>query len=104
LSFEGWQIDERKRELRRAGGGAVALTSSEYDLLHAFASSPNRVLNRDQLMDLAKGREWAANDRAIDTQIVRLRRKIERDPKNPELIKTVRGAGYVFAAAVARGR
>ncbi|MCC7049627.1 MAG: response regulator [Alphaproteobacteria bacterium] len=104
LSFLDWRLDEQKRELRRAGGEAVALTSSEYDLLHALAGSPNRVLNRDQIMDLAKGRDWAANDRAVDTQIVRLRRKIERDPKNPELIKTVRGAGYVFAASVTRSR
>lgn len=100
LTFQGWELDLLKRELRRPGGGAVPLTTGEYELLCAFARSPNRVLNRDQLMDLVKGREWAANDRAIDAQIVRLRKKVESDPKNPELIKTVRGSGYIFAAAV----
>ncbi|MCK6451368.1 MAG: response regulator [Alphaproteobacteria bacterium] len=102
LAFSGWRLDLLKRELRREDGQPVALTSGEYDLLQALARSPNRVLNRDQLMDLVKGREWAATDRAIDTQIVRLRKKIERDPRNPQLIKTVRGAGYIFAATVAR--
>jgi two-component system OmpR family response regulator len=58
------------------------------------------VLNRDQLIDLVKGREWAAYDRGVDTQVMRLRKKIEADPSNPGLIKTVRGSGYVFAAAV----
>jgi DNA-binding response OmpR family regulator len=100
LVFEGWRLDLLKRELRRGDGTKVGLTSGEYDLLCAFARSPNRVLNRDQLMDMVKGREWAANDRAIDAQIVRLRRKVESDPKNPALIKTVRGGGYVFAAGV----
>ncbi len=100
LTFQGWELDLLKRELRRAGGDTVPLTTGEYELLCAFARSPNRVLNRDQLMDLVKGREWAVNDRAIDAQIVRLRKKVEPDPKNPELIKTVRGSGYIFAAAV----
>ena len=66
----------------------------------SFARHPNRVLNRDQLIDLVKGREWAAYDRGVDTQVMRLRKKIETDPSNPSLIKTVRGSGYVFAAAV----
>jgi len=103
LAFAGWRLDLLKRELHRADGEPVPLTTGEYDLLQALARSPNRVLNRDQLMDLVKGREWAATDRVIDTQIVRLRKKIERDPKNPELIKTVRGAGYIFATVVTRG-
>jgi two-component system phosphate regulon response regulator OmpR len=100
LGFQGWRLDLQKRELRRPEGDLVQLTTSEFELLRAFATSANRVLNRDQLMDLAKGREWAANDRAIDTQVGRLRKKIEREPANPELIKTVRGAGYVFAVTV----
>jgi two-component system OmpR family response regulator len=100
--FQGWCLDTTKRDLRRPGGAAVELTSGEYDLLHAFAGSPNRVLSRDQLMDLVKGRAWAANDRAIDTMVARLRRKIERDPKSPEFIKTVRAAGYIFATPVQR--
>ncbi|MGQ0674996.1 MAG: response regulator [Rhodospirillales bacterium] len=103
LIFLGWKLDLLKRELRRPGGGTVPLTTGEYELLCAFARSPNRVLNRDHLMDLVKGRAWAANDRAIDAQIVRLRKKVENDPKNPELIKTVRGSGYIFAAPVEGG-
>ncbi len=101
FEFQGWRLDPTKRELI-GPGGAVELTSGEYDLLHAFAASPNRVLSRDQLMDMVKGRAWAANDRAIDTQVVRLRKKIERDPARPALIKTVRGAGYIFATPVSR--
>jgi two-component system, OmpR family, response regulator len=101
LVFEGWQLDLVRRELRRATGGSVALTTGEFELLLAFAKNPNRVLNRNQLMDLVKGREWAAYDRGIDTQVMRLRKKIETDPHQPRLIKTVRGTGYLFAAAVA---
>src|SRR5579864_6395247 len=103
LNFQGWRLDQLKRELRRPDGRLVPLTTGEFELLRVLARNPNRVLNRDQLMDLVKGREWEAYDRAIDTQVVRLRRKVERDPGNPEMIKTVRGAGYVFAAEVTRG-
>lgn len=101
LAFEDWELDLATRELRRAGG-AVGLTGGEFDLLRAFATNPNRVLDRDTLMNLVKGRDWAAYDRSIDAQIVRLRRRIEADPANPRLIKTVRGAGYLFAAVVRR--
>lgn len=100
LVFQDWRFDLLKRELRRPDGNLVPLTAGEFDLLRVFASNPNRVLDRDHLMTLVKGRDWAAFDRAIDTQVVRLRRKIEPDPHNPQLIKTVRGAGYIFAAAV----
>jgi len=100
LSFEGWRLDLTRRELRRPSGEPVGLTAGEFELLRVFATHPNRVLSRDQLLDLAKGREWAAFDRAIDTQVGRLRKKIEADPGNPTLVKTVRGGGYVFAAAV----
>jgi two-component system phosphate regulon response regulator OmpR len=103
LTFQGWRLDLERRELRRPSGEAVALTSGEFDLLRVFTTHPNRVLSRDQLMDLIKGREWETYDRAMDTQIVRLRKKIEADPAQPSLIKTVRGAGYVFASTVARG-
>ena len=102
LRFQGWQLDMLRRELRSPDGIAVPLTSGEFELLRAFATHANRVLNRDQLMELVKGRERETYDRAIDTQIVRLRKKIEADPANPALIKTVRGAGYVFAATVTR--
>ena len=78
----------------------MPLTTGGFELLRVFARNANRVLTREQLLDLVKGRGWSAFDRSIDTQVARLRRKIERDPAKPELIKTVRGAGYVFAAAV----
>lgn len=100
LLFDGWRLDLLKRELMNPAGQPVPLTTGEFELLRAFTGHPNRVLNRDQLMDLVKGRDWAAYDRAIDTQVVRLRRKIENDPASPSLIKTVRGAGYLFAATV----
>ncbi len=100
LVFQGWRFDLLKRELRRPDGDLVPLTAGEFDLLRVFARNPNRVLDRDHLMTLVKGREWAAFDRAIDTQVVRLRKKIEPDPQNPQLIKTVRGTGYIFAASV----
>jgi two-component system phosphate regulon response regulator OmpR len=103
LHFQGWEMDLLRRELRKPHGGVVPLTSNEFELLRAFATHANHVLSRDQLMELVKGREWEAFDRAIDTQIVRLRKKIEVDPGNPTLVKTVRGAGYVFAAAVTKG-
>jgi DNA-binding response OmpR family regulator len=102
LTFEGWRLDLLRRELCGQDGTPVALTAGEFELLCAFAQHPNRVLKRDQLMDLVKGPDWAAYDRTIDSQVVRLRRKIETDPTNPSLIKTVRGAGYVFAVSPAR--
>jgi len=102
LSFDGWSLDLIRRELRDASGGAVALTAGEFELLRVFASNPNRVLSRDRLIELVKGRDWASFDRAIDTQVGRLRKKIEADPANPTLVKTVRGGGYIFAASVTR--
>ncbi len=102
LVFDGWKLELAKRELRTPDGALVALTAGEFDLLAAFAERPKRVLNRDQLLDLTKGRAAAAFDRAIDVQLSRLRRKIESDPKDPSLIKTVRGGGYIFTADVVR--
>jgi two-component system phosphate regulon response regulator OmpR len=102
LVFQGWRLDLVRRELRRPDGEVVPLTAGEFDLLRAFATNPNRVLGRDRLMTLVKGEDWAAFDRAVDAQVVRLRKKIEADPSNPTLIKTVRGAGYVFATAVTK--
>ena len=102
LRFGDWRLDLDRRELAQADGSPVTLTAAEFNLLRAFAEHPQQVLSRDRLMDLMKGRDWASFDRAIDTQVVRLRRKIEPDPANPALIKTVRGAGYVLAAAVVR--
>ncbi len=102
LVFEGWRLDTARRELRDPEGVLVALSAGEYDLLAAFATHPQRVLNRDQLLDLTKGREAAPFDRSVDVQLSRLRRKIEPDPANPTLIKTIRGGGYMMAVPVAR--
>jgi two-component system OmpR family response regulator len=77
-------------------GDPIDLTAGDYDLLRAFVERPGRVLTRDQLLDLVKGRDAHSFDRAIDNAVSRLRRKIERDPTRPLLIKTVHGAGYVF--------
>ncbi|QFU16321.1 response regulator [Microvirga thermotolerans] len=98
IRFDGWQLDLARRELKAPDGSAVPLTTGEFDLLATFARHPGRVLNRDQLMDLTRGRQWEAIDRSIDAQVARLRRKIEADPKHPTLVKSVRGIGYVFTA------
>jgi two-component system phosphate regulon response regulator OmpR len=97
LRFDGWRIDFDRREVRRPDGAQVPLTSGEFDLLAVFVRHPGRVLTRDMLMDLTRGRQWEAFDRAIDAQDARLRRKIESNPKAPAIIKSVRGIGYVFA-------
>jgi two-component system, OmpR family, response regulator len=98
--FDRWRLDAGARELRRDDGVTVPLSTGEYDLLTAFVQRPQRVLSRDQLLDLARGRAATAFDRSIDTQVSRLRRKLERDPADPKIIKTVWGGGYTFAAAV----
>ena len=98
--FAHWQLDMARRELIDSDGLSISLSTAEFDLLKVFLERPQRVLSRDQLLDLARGREAQAFDRAIDTQVSRLRRKLERDAKNPELIKTVWGGGYLFAAEV----
>jgi two-component system, OmpR family, response regulator len=98
--FAQWQLDMARRELIDRAGISISLSTAEYDLLKVFLERPQRVLSRDQLLDLARGREAQAFDRAIDTQVSRLRRKLEQDAKNPELIKTVWGGGYLFAAEV----
>jgi two-component system OmpR family response regulator len=78
----------------------LSLTAGEFDLLAAFAQNPQRVLSRDRLLDLTKGRTGTPFDRSIDVQLSRLRRKIEDDPKEPRLIKTVRSGGYIFTPQV----
>ena len=100
LAFEGWTVEPAKRRVRAPDGREVALTTGEFDLLLAFATHPGRVLDRDRLLDLVKGRDWAAHDRSVDQQVARLRKKVEPDPANPSLIKSVRGVGYLFAAVV----
>jgi two-component system, OmpR family, phosphate regulon response regulator OmpR len=96
VCFGACQLDLDAHRLYDAAGEEVPITSMEYDLLKAFAEHPNRVLSRDQLLDLAHNRDWEPFDRSIDIRIARLRRKVEADPSKPQVIKTVRGAGYIF--------
>ncbi|WP_284417880.1 MULTISPECIES: response regulator [unclassified Bradyrhizobium] len=98
--FDRWQLDAGTRELRRDDGVIVPLSTGEYDLLLAFVERPQRVLSRDQLLDLARGRTTVAIDRSIDTQVSRLRKKLELDHTDPKIIKTVWGGGYTFALPV----
>jgi two-component system, OmpR family, response regulator len=98
--FNGWRLEPAGRVLRSPSGAVVDITSGEFDLLMAFVARPQRVLTRDQLLDLAKGRSSAAFDRSIDVQISRLRRKIEADPREPAIIKTIRSGGYLFTSLV----
>jgi two-component system OmpR family response regulator len=102
IGFAGWRLDAARRELTSPEGVRVELTAGEFDLLLAFAEHPRRVLTRDQLLDLTRGRMAQPFDRSIDVQLSRLRRKIEADPKNPEIIKTVRAGGYIFTHPVER--
>jgi DNA-binding response OmpR family regulator len=90
-------LDLDARVLRDEEGVEHPLTTSEFTLLKAFAENPKRVLTRERLLDMANARDPEAFDRAIDVRIVRIRRKIEPDPNRPRIIKTVRGAGYVFS-------
>jgi two-component system OmpR family response regulator len=101
-AFDRWRLDATRRELIRADGVTLPLSTGEYDLLMAFVERPQRVLSRDQLLDLARGRAASALDRSIDTQVSRLRRKLELDPGDPRIIKTVWGGGYVFTPAVSQ--
>jgi two-component system, OmpR family, response regulator len=103
LCFAGWRLDIVRRELRSADNALVLLSGSEFDLLLAFAEHPQRVLTREQLIDLARGSTHVAFDRSIDVQVSRLRYKLEQDPKNPALIRTIRNAGYMFLPEVTRG-
>ena len=100
--FAGWRFDIAARRLAAEDVGEVALTTAEFDLLRVFVERAGRVQNRDQLLDSTRGRDWSPFDRSIDNLISRLRRKIEADPAHPQLIKTVRGAGYVFTPKVTR--
>ena len=100
LEFGGWRLDVTQRQLFSPSSALVSLRAGEFDLLLALAERPQRVLTRDQLLDLSRGRTANNFDRSIDVQISRLRRKIEADSKTPALIKTVRNGGYVLAANV----
>ena len=101
-AFAGWVLKSGERALVDREGVSVALSTGEFALLLALVTRPRQVLTRDQLLDLTQGREAAAFARAVDNQVSRLRRKIEADPKNPEIIKTVWGGGYTLAAEVTR--
>jgi two-component system, OmpR family, response regulator len=98
--FAGWELNLKLRGLTAADGRHVELTNSEFSLLCAFLSAPQQLLSRDQLLDQSRLHSLEVSDRAIDVTILRLRRKIEVDPASPQLIKTQRGLGYVFTAAV----
>jgi two-component system OmpR family response regulator len=100
LAFAGWRLDVTHRQLYSAKNVLVPLRAGEFELLLAFVERPQRVLSRDQLLDLSRGRSAGVFDRSIDVQVSRLRRKIEPDPKEPTLIRTVRGGGYTLAANV----
>lgn len=100
FEFSGWSLRTDQRNLRDRDGVVVALSSGEYELLLALLERAGQVLNRDQLLDITQGREAGVFDRSIDNQVSRLRRKIEADPKNPEIVKTVWGGGYVLAGTV----
>jgi DNA-binding response OmpR family regulator len=96
IKFGEFTLDLEAHQMLDKDGAPVALTSMEFDLLKAFAENPNRVLDRDQLLSLSHNRDWDPFDRSIDIRITRLRRKIEVEPSRPQIIKTVRGAGYIF--------
>jgi two-component system OmpR family response regulator len=102
IRFGGWTLEPSRRRLMNPDGVEVPLTGGEYDLLVALVDRANRVLTRDMLLDLLRGRQAGPFDRAIDVAISRLRRKLEDDGRNAQLIKTVRGGGYVLAATVER--
>lgn len=101
--FQGFTLDLDTVTLTSPDGSQPRLSSTEFTLLKTFAEHPNRVLSRDQLMDFIHTNDMPAFDRSIDVQITRLRKKIESDPKEPSLIKTIRNQGYIFASPVERG-
>jgi two-component system phosphate regulon response regulator OmpR len=101
VAFGRCRLDLDAHKLFDEDDKQIALTSMEFDLLKAFAERPNRVLSRDQLLELAHNRGWEPFDRSIDIRIARIRRKIETDPGKPQVIKTVRGAGYMFSTDTA---
>lgn len=103
IGFAGWHLDITCRELRSPQNVMIPLSGGEFDLLVVFLEHPQRILTREQLIDLTHGQGHDAFDRSIDVQVSRLRRKIEPDSKRPDLIRTVRNGGYLFTAKVSRG-
>ncbi len=104
IRFADWVLDTVHRQLVSAAGVVTPLSGTEYRLLRIFLNHPNRVLNRDQLVDLTQGKEADPFDRSIDVQVSRLRQRLGDDSREPRLIKTVRGEGYVLAAAMSTER
>ncbi|MGL1921372.1 MAG: response regulator [Hyphomicrobiales bacterium] len=100
VGFDRWKLDVKARELVDENGTSYVLSSAEYLLLSVFLLHPNTELNREQLVDMTRGREVQMFDRSIDNMVSRLRNKLERDVKNPDIIKTNWGKGYVFSATV----
>lgn len=100
LRFAEWKLDTAARRLLNPHGQEVALTTGEFDLLNTLVTHPGRVLSRDFLLEHTRGRDGGPFDRTIDVQIGRLRRKIEADPDNPQIVKSVRGAGYILIPKV----
>lgn len=98
--FGGWKVDLGTRELTAPGGKAISLTSGDFRLLEIFLKNSGRVLSRDQILDFVAGRQWTPFDRSVDTRVRRLRGKLEKDSASPEIIKTIRGEGYLFSAPV----
>jgi two-component system OmpR family response regulator len=98
--FAGWRLHATARELHRADGARVTMTSAELDMLTAFCENPGQVLSRDQLLELTHGGLAGPVERSIDVHVSRIRQKIETDPRNPDLIKTVRLGGYIFTPPV----
>src|SRR3984885_7188237 len=100
--FAGWTLDETTRDLIGPAGQRVDLTSSEFDLMMAFLRHPSQPLSRAALLGVLRGRQWTYFDRSIDTMVARLRKKLDDGSDRPPLIRSVRGIGYVFCAAVSR--
>ena len=98
--FEGWELNLNTRRLKNRDGGAVPLSNGEFSLLVVLLGAPNRVLSRDQLLDMSRLHGDDVYNRSVNTQILRLRRKLETDPAKPSYIRTERGAGYVFSVPV----
>jgi len=96
LRLGACELDTKEHRLYGADGAEIPLTAMEFDLLKVFVEHPNKVLNRDQIMALAHHRDWDVYDRSIDLRVMRLRRKIESNPDKPEVLKTIRGSGYLL--------
>ena len=98
IRFAGWTLDLSRRQLIAPGGAKIGLTNFEFLLLSALAQKPGQLLSRDQMLEMVACRQWSPSDRSIDVHIAKLRHKLHDHPRHPELIKTVRGTGYMFAA------